>query len=365
MRSFLTLSLATGNALLGTGQPEKALAVTLDAFSKAEKEHLRPAMAGFSFFIACCHAALNEAAEAKKFLQMACRLARTARRMEQTYSIILTGEPIAATRSLDRRIRIINRYLEACRSRRGRFYTEAYRIAKKCGLLGFLHRIILLQPKAAVNLLKQGRDTYLPQEYLTLPVFRTEIPAFKILLLREKESVFYGEKKIDVMVRTKDFHLMAYLFLNRRKILSREELADIFYGKTKDPARSLIKAVSRIRGSLGLSRAQLKMSRAGLFFDIVAEIDLEEFEERFRLGKILERAGESRAALVEYETCLTLYKHSPFGQMGYYCNFAEERRSIARYMFRSLCECAMSTAKTCGKEDLINTIATKLKHEER
>lgn len=240
---------------------------------------------------------------------------------------------------------------------------KAYRFAVKKGLQGLLHHIILLNPEAVNNLLKKGKDTLLSKEFLRLPVFKGVIPVLKLLLLKEKEAIFYGEHKIKMSPRTKDFHLLVYLFLNRKKHLKRDDLTDIFYHKVQNPIKSLTKALSRIRRILNLPREVLSSTQQGVFFNIETKIDLEEFEERFRMGRIFEKVGEIKQALKEYQECFAIYKKSPFERMGYYYNFAEDRRTLARNMFEHLCYVLLEHAKQKKEEKVIIKIIQKLKKE--
>jgi len=345
VRQFLTFTLARGNALLSSGQPEQALDITLNAFSKAEKEDLYPAMAGFAFFVAGCYAAMKEKEKSRRYLKMSAYFSRNVKKTAELYSLLLKFVPRTGIHTSDQRIRLIYYYLRACTSLRNREYLRTYKFAEKKGLLGFFHRIVLLHPEAVINRLHKGKDTFLPQEFLKLPVFREEIPAFILSLLKEKESIFYGARKIEFSVRSRDFHLLVYLFLNRKKNLDREDLLNIFYRNIRNPIKALTKALSRIRKALNLAKGILHSRREGVFFNVEAKIDLEEFEERFKTGKILEKIGEGERALQEYRQCFALYKYSPFEQMGYYYNFAEERRTVVRNMFKDICDVLMRQTK--------------------
>jgi transposase len=361
---FLRIFLAQANALLGTGKPNEALKVALNAFYRAEKEHLRPAIVGFMFFIACCYNAMKETKKVKQYLKMSIRFLKKTERTHKLISLLLGHiPPVSHSIKRNARFRLANLYLLSYKTLRKKNYLKAYRFTEKKGLFGFLHRIILLHPEVVIKLLRKGKETYLPQEFLNLPIFKEELPMHKLFLLTDKESVFYGNRKINISPRSKDFHLLVYLFLNRQKYLNKETLFDIFYKKTKNPVKSLTKALSRIRRILNLSKGALSSKRGRVLFNNEAKIDLEEFEQSFKMGKILEKVGEVERALREYRACFALYKKGPFKQMGYYYNFAEERRTIVRNMFNRLCNALITNAKNKERSKTVRRIEEKFKKE--
>ncbi len=359
---FLRTSLAQANALLGLGKPKEALEIALNVFYKAEKEHLLPTMSGFTFFISCAYCALKETSRSAKYLEMSLCYSKDIERYKTLFSLVL-GLALPAFRSHDAMIILVNRYLIACRTLRKTDYYKTYRYAEKRGLLGFLHRIILLRPNAVINLLRKGSVTHLPKEFLDLPVFKEAQRIFRLLLLKEKESIFYGDRKIDISSRAKDFHLLVYLLLNRKKNLDRENIFDIFYRTTKNPSKTLSKAFSRIRRILNLLKGVLLSKKEGVLLNIEAKIDLEEFEEMYKLGRVLEKVGETDRALQEYQQCFTAYKKSPFEKMGYRYNFAEDRRTTARNMCQELCGFLLAHAIEKGDTRMTDRIKMKIKRE--
>jgi tetratricopeptide (TPR) repeat protein len=361
---FLRISLARANALLGIGKAKEALEVALNAFYKAEAEHLRPAMVGFRFFIACCYSALKETKKVKQYLKMSLRFLKKRERTHKLISLLIGHiPPVLHYINRNARFRLANLYLLSCKTLRNKDYLKAYRFAEKKGLLGFLHRIILLHPEVVIKLLKKGKETYLPKEFLDLPIFIVEVPMFQLSLLKRKESIIYGDRKINISPGTKDFHLIVYLFLHRKKFIDREKIFDIFYRKTQEPSKCLTKALSRIRKSLSLSKGSLSLSKEGVYFDLEARIDLEEFEERYRIGKISEKVGEMRHAFKEYRECFSLYKRSPFEKMGYYYNFAEDRRTYVRYAYENICKSLITDAEKKGNVKTVKKIKQRLEKE--
>jgi hypothetical protein len=99
-------------------------------------------------------------------------------------------------------------------------------------------------------------------------------------------------------------------------------------------------------------------------FNVETRIDLEEFENKYKMAKILEKVGETDRALQEYQQCYTMYKKSPFEKMGYYYNFAEERRTIARNMYQELCDQLMTHARGTDRTRIIDHIKTISRKED-
>jgi transposase-like protein len=361
--SFLRASLSRAEASLGMGKPTEALEIALNIFYKAKREHLILSMSQFTFFIACAYSALKETKKAKQYLKMSRYFSRNIKRRRILSSLLLGVISPVSYYSRDPWVNLTKLYLLACKTLRKKNYLKAYKFAERKGFLGFFHRIAVFHPEVVINLLKKGKETYLPKEFLTLPVFHEATPMFKLFLLRDKESIFYGDRKINISPHTKDFHLLTYLFLNRKKTLDKENLINIFYKDVSNPSQCLIKALSRIRNCFSLPKGVLSLRKTGVFFDIEAEVDLEKFEESYKLGRISEKVGEVQHALREYQECFMLYKKSPFEQTGYYYNFAEERRTFVRNMYKELCDFLIMHAQEKGKNKIINKIRRKLKRE--
>ena len=338
---FLRISLSLANAFLGIGKVEKCLKIAFDGLLKSKKEHITSMIAGFLFLISCCYSALKEKGESKRYLRMALYFSKNLKRTKIFYHSLLKSLPIL-NEKISFRFKLLNLYISFSKTLKYRDYIKVYKFAEKKGLIGIFHNIILLHPKPIINLLKKGKNLFLPPEFLNLPIFK-EIPIFKLFLLRKKEFITYGDKKIKIS-DSKDFHLIIYLFLNRKRFVEKEEIYKIFFKNSKNPYKSLIKSLSRIRKILGIPKNKLFLKKEGVFFDIDAEIDLEEFENRFKMGKILEKVGEIDKALKEYKEAIKLYKKTPFEKIGYYYNFAEDKRNIIINIYREIKE----TISNCG-----------------
>lgn len=361
---FLRSCLSQGNALLGTGMPNEALKIALDAFIKAEAEHLRNAMAGFTFFIASAYSALRETKKAKQYLKMSIRFSQNSPKAFNRCALLMGSVSPDAADINDAYIRLIVLYISACQTLKKTDYLRAYRFAIKEGLLGFLHRIMLLRPEAVVHLIKKGIDPRLPKEFVRLPVFKAETPIHRLLLLARNEAIFFDKLKMKISTRSKDFHVLVYLMLNRKKTLRKEDVSAIFYGHALNATISLNKALSRIRRHLNLPKGVLTSKRDSILLDLEVSNDLEEFEQRYKLGKILGKLGETQNALSEYRECFNILRKSPFERMGYYYNFAEERRALVRSMYASLCGVLLKDAEHRPESQyLTNLIKSRISKE--
>lgn len=363
--SLLRIILAKANALLGTGSPNDALSLILNQFSEARREHLITFMHRFSFFLAYCYGALNEHQKMREYLKQACAFSKGSEKSKILYKILLQLEQAKYSCNLDdAEIRLTHLYLNACKNLSHKDYLRAYNYARKKGLIGFFHRLVLLHPSIVIKFIKEQKKTYLPEYFLNLPVLKCAVPSWQLFLLREKETIFYGEKRIGIPTNSRDFHLLVYLFLNRKRNIRIEDLLELFYRNTNAPERCLIKALSRIRNKLRLSKRRL-ISRmtTGVYFDVEARVDLEAFEEHFKIGKVFEKGGKIGQAIKEYQVCFKLYKKSPFEKMGYYYNFAEDRRTIVRNMFQQCCVGLLTWAKERGNYNWVNKIKAKMEKE--
>ncbi len=359
LRALLAQSYAT----LGIGRAKEALEMALNGFYRAEKAHLHPAMQGFTFFIACCYGALKEFENMKKYLELFSFFSTDMERNRILCSLLIGKTQPSHRHFTDAYIHLTNQYLFACKTLRRKDYIAACNFAKRKGLTGLLHRIILFRPQAVTRVLKKRKKVFLPDEFLELPVFKENRPELRLFLLKKRESILYGNREMHISPRSKDFHLLTYLFLNRKKYLDREDLISWFYGKADKPMRGLTKALSRIRGALGLTKETLVSRKDGVCFNVETRIDLEEFENKYKMAKILEKVGETDRALQEYQQCYTMYKKSPFEKMGYYYNFAEERRTIARNMYEELCDHLLTHAREKGETKIADHIKMKSKRE--
>jgi len=355
--------LAEAEAYLGIGKPTQALEIALDGYSKAEKAQLSPAMGGFSFFLACIYGALNEREKSVYYLKLFRLISKTKARERAIADFLLNSKPPPQNFLMDARLRLLTYYQQFSKTLRYKSYLRILTFAKRKGLLGYLHRIILLQPEPVLYLLRKGKETHLPDTLLNLPVFNKEIPTFYFYLLTKREKVFFGEKMIPLKYRTKAFALFIYLILNRSQPIPKEILLNTFFIKNTNPNKSLTKILTKIRSRYGLTKREIVSRSGNLYIAIKAKIDLEEFEKRFKIGKIFERAGETNRAIVEYQECFKLYKKSPFDWMGYYYNFAEERRILVCNMYQEICMKLLVWAKEKGDYKWVNRIRMKLKME--
>lgn len=331
----LNISLAKAYALLANGKLKESFDIVLKAFYKAKKEHLYSMIIRFTFFMAVYYGAINERKKSLRYLRTCLYFSKKIKRWEQIYFSILKFKPTNYKKYLDLRIKLWNLYFSACKTLKKREYIKAFKFARKNGLEGFLHHLILLHPQPVINLIQKGEDTFLPPKFLTLPVFERKKPLFELFLLRKKELLIYGKRKI-FLSDSKFFHLLIYLFLNRKRFINKEELINIFLKNSRNPEKSLIKLLTKIRKMLGISKKTLFSKKNEIFFDVDAKIDLEEFENKFKLGKIFERAGEIRKALREYKEAFYIYKKSPFEKMSYYYHFAEDIRSNFKIMYKEI-----------------------------
>jgi transposase-like protein/DNA-binding winged helix-turn-helix (wHTH) protein len=332
---LLRISLSLANAFLGIGKVEKCLKIAFDGFLKAKKEHIASMISGFLFLISCCYSALKEKKKSKRYLRMALYFSKNLERTKIFYNSLLKFSPIQ-NQKISFRFKLLNLYISFGKTLKYKDYIKVHKFAEKKGLIGILHHIILLHPEPIINLLKKGKNPFLSPEFLNLPIFN-EIPVFKVFLLRKKEFITYGNKKIKIS-DSKDFHLIIYLFLNRKRFIEKEEIYKIFFKNSKNPYKSLIKSLSRIRKILGISKNNLFLKKEGVFFDMDAKIDLEEFKNRYKMGKVLEKIGEINKALKEYKEAINLYKKPPFEKIGYYYNFAEDERNIIINMYKEMKE---------------------------
>jgi transposase-like protein len=360
---FLRASLAVSTAWLCLGEPSVALETALKAFSAAEKQNLLPAMSGFTLFLSCCYAALNEEERKQQYLRLFLHFTKGLAKYRELGRLLTNDLPLEF-KSSSRMLKLAYQYRRACHTLRYADYLQVFRYAEKHGLMGFLHRIILIHPQAVMNIMRRGLKTYLPRELLNMPVFKGQQPAYRLQLLTPRENLTYGDRKIKISPGSKDFHLLVFLLLHRNRVLHRDQVTETFFRNAQNPTLCLTKALSRIRSVLLLPKGSLKTSNEQLIFRTDISVDLEDFEKRYWTGKTLEKAGETSFALKEYRECLNVYHTAPFSKMGYHYNFAEEKRTTARRMLEEVATYLMGEAKKISDWKAVRNIADKLKKEE-
>ncbi|MCK4252518.1 hypothetical protein KAX97_13810 [candidate division WOR-3 bacterium] len=220
-------------------------------------------------------------------------------------------------------------------------YRKAFTYASTQKILGYFHLYLLFFPGSIHNLLLKGRPTYLPSNFLRLPVFQKNIPAYHLRFLGPVR-VYRNEAPVRTHILPKETAFLIYLALSKNKRIPIESLYDNFWQKSKNQARNLSHLLVRIRKVLKLPTAHLYIRRGFLHFRAPLTTDYQHYKEILIQAKVLERAGEWGFAVKEYLRAFKLFRGEPFKKM--YDNQSENMR---RVILNKLEREAINFAKTC------------------
>lgn len=288
------------------------------ALEESEKGQLRNHLQAASLGLAGIQAALGKEKEAKIILRKYQPLFRK-HKMEKE---ILIRNTLLKNTLVDKQIQGFPIFHLLSLLQRGR-YKKALRFARRKGLFGYFHRIIIFFPEPVRTLLEKGKATELPRAILNLPVFRKDIPVYSVKFLGAL-IVYKNQKYLKVKLRPKDTSFIIYLASSREKSISFDRLYRNFWPNSKNPSRNLAHLLVRIRKALKLPSHYLYIKEDNLCFDCYFTTDYGEYQEHLTQAKALLRAGEWEFAKREFIRAFSLFRDEPFMKM--YDDWSDDKR---------------------------------------
>lgn len=212
-----------------------------------------------------------------------------------------------------------------------RDYRKAYKYAVTHRLLGLLHRFLLLIPGPVIKVMEKNKSPGLPKQYLQLPVFKKDVPVYRVDFLGS--LVIYRHNRLRISLQPKDMAFLIFLALARKQRIPLTEIFQEFWRGSDSPARNLSHVLVRLRKSLKLTTQHLNMEQDNLFCSCRFLTDYEEFENYIAQAKALERTDNWKMAEKEYSRAFLLFREKPFIKM--YDAFSEEKRLEVIFKFEN------------------------------
>ncbi|MGB3479954.1 MAG: helix-turn-helix domain-containing protein [bacterium] len=337
--------------LLEKGDIYKAMN-QMQLFLKIVKEiELRIYWGFASFFLAVLYSAQGEGRKAKNLLKKYFPLLKKFGNKKDMllYKIILNEPPVSEDIKKINQNYLLLLLKKSCSSLKIGDYKKAYRYAERKGLLGILHRVVILFPEIILFLIEKGKLTGLPKAILKLPVFNKEIPVYHIKFLGH--SIAYKKGKyLNTKLPPKDTAFLIHLATRaqeRNKAIRLEEIYKTFWPRSANPSYHLSHLLVRVKEELKIPSHLLTISSRMGYPSLINEgvyftTDYQEFEQTLAQAKALERADEWEFAKREYLHAFRLFRGEPFRKM--YDKWSEDMRRRILTEFETE---AVNFAKSC------------------
>lgn len=315
-------------AHLNKGNFQEASSLSTRALLHAKKEEIRRFFHLATFILACCHAAFGEDKEARTILNKYIPFLKKYR-LEKEFllrKILLADTDIPAGALDVPNLRLAYLFLKASKTQKANDYRRALQYARSHCLFGLFERLSLFFPKPVVHLLKKGKDPQLPKTFLSVPVFKYELPVYHIRFLGSTR-ITKGELPLrGLKLSPKENSFLIHLSFSKKQKMLSEPLYRNFWSKSNKPARNLSHLLVKIKKALVLPSHALRIRREYLVWNFYLYNDYKYFEELLVQAQTLMRMNEWEFARREYLRAFSLYRGGPFKRM--YDNWSEDRRRV-------------------------------------
>ena len=315
-------------AHLNKGDFQEASLLSTKALTHAKKEEIRRYFHLATFILACCQAALGEEKEARMILRKYIPFLKKYH-LEKEFLLrkILLAETDNPAAALDvPNLRLAYLFLKANQTQKANDYYRALRYARSHCLFGLFERLSLFFPKPVVHLLKKGKDSNLPRTFLSMPVFKYELPVYNIRLLGDARITKVGLPLRGLKLSPKDTSFLIHLSFSKEQKLLLGPLYLNFWPKSSKPSRNLSHLLVRIKKTLALPPHALRIVHGHLVWNFYLYNDYKHFMELLTQAQTLLRMGEWEFARKEYLRAFSLFRGEPFKRM--YDNWSEDRRLV-------------------------------------
>jgi len=345
-------NLARAFISFGQGKLTDASKFFLESLIKASKTQLFNHLYATSLGLALVAMATNNKSEAKIHLQKYLPLMKKHNLILETFMLKLNlglVETLPEEFIQEPTLRLLNIILLANRTLKIGDYRKAFNYARKNGILGIFHRMIVSFPEPVLQLLRKGKSTGLPRAILTFPIFNQNMPVYHIKFLGDF-TVSRNQQYLRTNLTPKEKSFLIHLALRAGatgKLVLLKDLYQNFWPCNRRQSSLLSHMLVRLRKKLNLSSRLLSISSRHGFPSLTNRgvyitTDYDEFEVLLVQIKILERAGEWQLAKKEYSKAFSLFRGEPFKKM--YDNQSENMR---RVILNKLETEAIYFAKTC------------------
>ncbi len=245
-------------------------------------------------------------------------------------------------------IRIAYLLRMAAQTQRISYYDRTLHIAKKYGIMGIFHRLLLFFPEVVKMCYAKRGSVEIPRGLLKLPVFNENAFVFHLEFLG-RFRIFRNNKCWSIKFSPIEKAFLIYLATSRTKKYNLDSLYQNYWSKSSRPEHNLSQLLWRLRKKLVIPNYLLKVKKSKDTAILVNEAiifttDYQYYEATIIRARALERAGEWGFAKKEYLRAFKLFRNEPFKKM--YDNWSEHMR---RVILNKL-ECdVINFAKSCLK----------------
>lgn len=319
-------SIIQAYAYLNKGDFQKAATHAINALTELKKEQLRRFIHPATFILACCHQAAGDKKEARQLLKEANPLLKKYNLVyEYLQRRMILGEKCASQTMLEvPGIRLIHLLQKAEKSMRLKDYRRALHYARTEKLFGLFMRLALFFPTPVLKMMDQGKNPDLPKAFLEMPVFRVDLPVYKIGFLGQLQVVKGDMPLYKINLGPKDAAFLVQMAVNKNRKLQLDDLYRNFWSGNKIPSRNLSHLLMRLRRKLMIPSHFIRIQYGALYWRIVFTTDYELFSETLTQAKVFARVGEWHYARRDYLRAFRLCRAAPFRNM--YDNKSEEIR---------------------------------------
>ena len=328
---YATYTLIKALLNFGLGRLEKATSFLMECLGRAEKMQFRNYIYTTSFCLAAIKQALGYEKEAKAILHKNLPLFKKYRidRHRIMIEFLLGRADIGSIKFPI--FHLVKTLDNAQRTLNIKEYRRSLTYARKKGLPGFYHRVIVFFPKLVGFILDKGLAPGLPRSLLRLPVFMRNAPLFHIKFLG-KLIVYRNQKYLKVSLKPKEESFLIHLALRAgepEKSILLDELYKNFWAKSKNPSSQLSHLLLKLKKRIHLPRHLLKISQTPYNKRLVNKgvhftTDYKDFELNLVQAKALLNSGEWYYARKKYISAFNLFRDRPFAHM--YDPWSEQMR---------------------------------------
>jgi len=319
----------------GLGKLERGIYWVRKALEESKKEQYRNYIYSASFCLAAIARALGREKESKRILKEYIPLMKKYKLERETSILKFILRKQIIEKSLIKLPIFSLLYLldKVVKTHKEQYYKKSLDIARRKGLLGFLHRIILFFSEPVSRLLKKGKDTGLPKGILQFPVFNSETPAYHLKFLGDM-IVYKNQKYLNVRLSPKETALLIHLAQRigePGRSVSINELYKNFWTKSKNPSNRLSHLLIQVKRKIMLPRHLIAISsytgeKRLINRGFYMTTDYNDFKTNLAEAKALERADQWDSAQKKYLQAFRLIRSAPFRKM--YDNWSEDLRGV-------------------------------------
>jgi hypothetical protein len=310
-------------AYLGIGEYEKASTIVQNTLEKVEIKQFRNSIYAASFCLAAISQLLGNTKKGVQIIKRYLPLFKKYKLTRERKILLFTlNDSLHWGKSDDLpAFRLLHLLKRARKSLKLKDYKKMLQYAKKHGLIGFLHRLLIFKPELVVHLLNLGLNLRIPKSLLKMPIFNKGMPVYYIRFLGNL-SVLKNQKRLHTRLSPKQRAFLIH-FVDRAGTPGKSQrVSDInqnFWRRSNRPTDQLSHTLVQIKNELKLPRHLISFVSNGekilLNKGVAFTTDYQDFTTAVVQAKALERAGEWNLAKREYLRAFKLVRGEPFKKM--------------------------------------------------